>query len=92
MMMQNEKEAILMLEEARLAPSAEREMRLDRLRRQPEVVGEILKEHVASQQQTEGLTLRKLSPGVKVMIWFLRLYVVFMTVVVIVNVIQTVHS
>lgn len=90
-MVQNEKEAILMLEEAGLAPNVERKMRLDRLQRQPEVVGEILKEHVERQQQTEGLTLRKLSPGVKAMIWFLRLYVVFMTVVVVVNVVQTVH-
>ncbi|MCY0901869.1 MAG: hypothetical protein OWU32_06720 [Firmicutes bacterium] len=80
-----------MLEEAGLAPNVERKMRLDRLQRQPEVVGEILKEHVERQQQTEGLTLRKLSPGVKAMIWFLRLYVVFMTVVVVVNVVQTVH-
>lgn len=79
------------MEETRLAAHDRRQQRVEALRGQPAVVQDILREHIESQQHTEGLTLRKLSPGVKATIWLLRLYVLFMAVVVVINVVQTVH-
>ncbi|MCL5065410.1 MAG: hypothetical protein M1600_10135 [Firmicutes bacterium] len=54
-------------------------------------VDEVLAEHRASQVQIEQLGLLKLSTGLKGLMWLLRLYVIFMVVVVIVNVFQQTH-
>jgi len=54
-------------------------------------VDEVLAEHRASQVQINQLGLLKLSPGLKGLMWLLRLYVIFMVVVVIVNVFQQIH-
>ncbi|MCY0878073.1 MAG: hypothetical protein OWU84_03895 [Firmicutes bacterium] len=56
-----------------------------------EWVQEALAEHQASVQHVERLGLKGLTPGLKLLIWGLRIYVLFMAVVVIVNVVQTVH-
>ncbi|MCY0900137.1 MAG: hypothetical protein OWU33_14655 [Firmicutes bacterium] len=52
---------------------------------------EALAEHYESVRHLETLGLKPLSSGLTVLIWGLRLYVLFMAVVVIVNVVQTVH-
>ncbi|PWI58428.1 hypothetical protein BM613_03810 [Sulfoacidibacillus thermotolerans] len=63
-------------------------MRLKELHEKPEVIEETLREHKEALQKVEQLGLRPLSPLVRVTIWGLRLYVLFMVVIVIVNVIQ----
>jgi hypothetical protein len=67
-------------------------LNMSRLAQQPEKIRELLKEHAESEEKTKALTLRKLGPGLKITIWLLRIYVIFMAVVVVINVIQTVHG
>ncbi len=64
-------------------------MRIAELANHPEVVKEILSEQQEALQHTSQLSLRKLGFGLKSLLWFLRLYVVFMTVVVVINVVHT---
>jgi hypothetical protein len=51
----------------------------------------LLEEHQKAREQVGHLGLRRLNPGLRVLIWALRLYVLFMAVVVAVNVAQTLH-
>lgn len=81
-----------MLMEHALDAPAVRDMDVEQLQRQPELVQRALAEHAEGLKRTEQLTLRKLGPGLKATIWLLRVYVLFMVVVVIVNVFQTIHS
>ncbi|NMP22871.1 hypothetical protein HIJ39_10975 [Sulfobacillus sp. DSM 109850] len=48
-------------------------------------------EYRESAAHIEGLSLRPLGSGLKSLIWGLRLYVLFMVVVVILNIVQTLH-
>lgn len=48
-------------------------------------------EYRESSSHIEGLGLRPLGTGLKSLIWGLRLYVLFMVVVVILNIVQTLH-
>lgn len=57
----------------------------------PELVHELLLEHEESYNKTNTLTLRKLGPGLKITIWFLRVYVLFMIVVAVIQIINTLH-
>ena len=57
---------------------------------QPEVVEEILFEQKEASKRTSQLGIRKLGKGMKSLIWLLRLYVIFMVVVVIINVAHTI--
>jgi hypothetical protein len=57
----------------------------------PSLIQNILAEHLASRSRVRQLGRRRLSPGLKGLIWFLRLYVLFMVAVMTVNVLQTLH-
>lgn len=59
--------------------------------RNEDLVEEALSEYRTSLASIEKLGLKQLSPGLKILIWALRGYVLFMVVVVIINVIQTLH-
>jgi len=59
------------------------------LQQRPELVQALLAEHEASVRKVEQLQPRKLGPGLKAVIWSLRIYVVFMVVVAIIQVIHT---
>lgn len=48
-------------------------------------------EYRESSSRIEGLGLRPLGTGLKSLIWGLRVYVLFMVVVVILNIVQTLH-
>ena len=48
-------------------------------------------EYRDSSSHIEGLGLRPLGIGLKSLIWGLRLYVLFMVVVVVLNIVQTLH-
>ncbi len=63
-------------------------MHLEELHERPELVQETLKEHHEAIQKIEGLGLRSFSPLLKITIWGLRVYVLFMVVVVLYNVLQ----
>lgn len=64
---------------------------LTQLEEHPELVAEVLSEQHASWKRTEDLGLRPLGLGLHSLIWFLRLYVVFMVAVVGLNVFQTLN-
>lgn len=81
-----------MLVESVLDHSVARDLDVEKLQAQPDLVQQVLEEHAQGLDRTERLTLRKLGPGLKVTIWLLRVYVLFMVVVVIINVFQNVHS
>lgn len=81
-----------MLLEPVLDRSSVRDLDVQKLQTQPELVQQVLEEHVQGLGHTEQLTLRKLGPGLKATIWLLRIYVLFMVVVVVINVFQSVHS
>lgn len=66
-------------------------LRISELKEQPEVVHCLLHEHEESYRKTNNLTLRKLSPGLKALIWFLRVYVLFMIVVAVIQVVHSIH-
>ena len=69
-----------------------RRMNLKELTSKPQLVQQVLCEYEESHSKVEHLTLRKLTPGLKITIWGLRFYVVFMIVVVFINVFHTLHS
>jgi len=51
----------------------------------------LLEEHRETREHMAHLGLRRLNPALRVLIWALRIYVLFMVVVVAVNVAQTLH-
>ncbi|OLZ10999.1 hypothetical protein [Sulfobacillus thermosulfidooxidans] len=51
----------------------------------------LLEDHNKARQHIEELGLLPLSPALKGTIWGLRLYVLFMIVVVVMNIIQNLH-
>lgn len=55
-------------------------------------ISEVLQERRQAQAVLDQLPRLALSPGLQALIWLLRLYVVFMIVVVGVNVVQTLHG
>jgi hypothetical protein len=65
--------------------------RLSELRHSPHLVKNILQEHKETQKRMQHLSERKLGPGLKIFLWGLRLYVVFMVIVVAINVSQSIH-
>lgn len=67
------------------------EMGISELKEKPELVHSLLQEHEDSYRKTNNLTLRPLGPGLKTTIWFLRLYVLFMIVVAVINVVNSIH-
>ncbi len=72
-----------------LPRNALKNVSLKQLANQPEVVEEILSEQHDALQRTEQLGLRKLGWGLKSLIWVLRLYVIFMVIVVMINIAHT---
>jgi len=52
---------------------------------------ELLKEHRESRSMVEQLGLRPIGPGLQILLWSLRLYVLFMIAVVVLNTMQTLH-
>ncbi|QSO53117.1 hypothetical protein JZ785_04285 [Alicyclobacillus curvatus] len=81
----------MMLEEKIQQTSTLRSLGISELKEKPEVVHRLLHEHEESYRKTNNLTLRKLSPGLKAMIWFLRVYVLFMIVVAVIQVVHSIH-
>ncbi|PSR23502.1 MAG: hypothetical protein C7B45_02895 [Sulfobacillus acidophilus] len=55
------------------------------------LVAEALNEYRSSLHAVEQLDLLKMGPGLKSLIWGLRIYVLFMVGVVVINTIQTLH-
>lgn len=80
-----------MLEEKVLKKDLQ-DMGIPELTENPELVHSLLQEHEDSYRKTNNLTLRPLGPGLKAMIWFLRLYVLFMIVVSVIQVVRTMHQ
>jgi len=58
---------------------------------EPQLVKNVLQEHRESQKRTRHLGERKLGMGLKIFLWSLRLYVLFMIVVVAINICQSVR-
>ena len=54
-------------------------------------VDEILQDHIRTREHIEKLGRLPLSPLLKITIWGLRLYVVFMISVVVINIITEMH-
>lgn len=75
-------------EEWELPGARHRRERLDDVLTHPEWVEKELAEQREAAQRLELLGERRLSPLLKALIWSLRVYVLFMAVVVIVNVVQ----
>lgn len=65
-------------------------LRLDDVRLQSGLVGAVLEEYRMSQDSIDQLGKRHLGPWTKTLMWVLRAYVLFMIIVVIVNVVQSV--
>jgi len=74
-----------------LQPAEDHKACLSELRLRPHLVKNILQEHEETQQRLQHLSERKLGPGLKIFLWGLRLYVVFMVVIVVINVSQSIH-
>ncbi len=74
-----------------LQPADDYKASLSELSCNPHLVKKVLQEHKESQNKTAHLGERKLCPGLKIFLWGLRLYVVFMVVVVVINVSQAIH-
>lgn len=66
-------------------------MGISELAENPELVHRLLQEHEESYHKTSHLTLRPLGPGLKATIWSLRLYVLFMIVVSVIQIVHTIH-
>ena len=64
---------------------------LAELKFNPPLVKHLLQEHEEGQKKIEDLGQRKLGAGLKITLWGLRAYVVFMLVVVGINVAQLLH-
>jgi hypothetical protein len=74
-----------------LLPTEAHKASLSELSFSPLLVKKALQEHEESQNKTKHLGERKLGPGLKIFLWGLRLYVVFMVVVVVINVSRSIH-
>ncbi len=72
-------------------PAEDQRVVLSELRLKPQLVKNVLKEHKESQKKMQNLSERKLGLGLKIFMWGLRFYVVFMVVVVVINVAQSLH-
>lgn len=81
----------MMLEEKMQDTDAFQGLGVSELKENPEAVHRLLQEHEESYRKTNSLTLRKLSPGLKATIWFLRVYVLFMIVVAVIQVVHAMH-
>ncbi len=64
---------------------------LSELRLKPQLVKNVLQEYKENQKRMQRLSERKLGLGLKIVMWGLRFYVVFMVVVVAINVSQSIH-
>ena len=64
---------------------------LSELRLKPQLVKDVLQEYKENQKWMQRLSERKLGLGLKIVMWWLRFYVVFMVVVVAINVSQSIH-
>jgi hypothetical protein len=64
---------------------------LSELRLKPQLVKDVLQEYKENQKRMQRLSERKLGLGLKIVMWGLRFYVVFMVVVVAINVSQSIH-
>lgn len=71
--------------------SVEQRICLSELRAKPHLVTSILDEHMESKKKLKHLSERKMGPWLKLFLWGLRLYAIFMIVVVLINVFQPVH-
>jgi hypothetical protein len=80
----------MVTEEWRLpgAQAPQRRERLDDVLTHPEWVDVELAEQREAEQRLAQLQERRLGPALKALIWTLRVYVLFMAVVVIINVVQ----
>jgi|GEM_PF-1425069 len=65
-------------------------LRLTDVYERPGLIDQTLQEHLDTQVRIRKLGQRTLSPWLKTVIWSLRVYVLFMTVVVIINIVQRV--
>ncbi len=65
-------------------------LRLTDVYEHPVLIDQTLKEHQDSQERLRSLGQRTLTPWLTTVIWSLRVYVLFMVVVVIVNIAQRV--
>jgi hypothetical protein len=74
-----------------LQPADAHKVSLSELSFNPHLVKKALQEHKESQNKIEHLAERKLGPGLKILLWGLRFYVVFMVAVVGINVFQSLH-
>ncbi len=74
-----------------LQPAEDHKVILSELRLKPQLVKNVLQEYKESQKRMQHLSERKLGLGLKIVIWGLRFYVVFMVVVVAINVSQSIH-
>ena len=72
-------------------PAEDNRVILSELRLKPQLVKNVLKEYKESQKKMQSLNERKLGLGLKIFMWGLRFYVVFMVVVVVINVSQSMH-
>ena len=63
-------------------------VRLEEVGGHPEWVDATLREHREAEQRVAELGRRRLSPPLRAVIWGLRVYVLFMVVVVIINIAQ----
>ncbi len=74
-----------------LQPAEDHQAILSELRLKPQLVKNALQEYKESQKRMQYLSERKLGLGLKIFLWGLRFYVVFMVVVVAINVCQSIH-
>ena len=74
-----------------LQPAEDHQVILSELRLKPQLVKNVLQEYKESQKRMQHLSERKLGLGLKIFLWGLRFYVVFMVVVVAINVCQSIH-
>ncbi len=65
-------------------------LRLTDVCERPDLIEQTLKEHRNTQGRIQAVGRRTLGPWLKATIWGLRVYVLFMTVVVIINIVHTV--
>ncbi|MHB1684640.1 MAG: hypothetical protein ACYCYO_17745 [Bacilli bacterium] len=65
-------------------------LRLTDVYERPGLIDQTLQEHLDTRVRIRKLGQRTLSPWLKTVIWSLRVYVLFMTVVVIINIVQRV--
>jgi hypothetical protein len=74
-----------------LQPAEDHKVILSELSLKPQLVKNVLQEYKESQKRMQHLSERKLGLGLKIFMWGLRFYVIFMVVVVAINVSQSIH-